>query len=172
VLSDRDLPRFARLDVIAAMQPTHCPSDMPWAPARLGPERVKGAYAWRRLLDSGARLALGSDFPVEDPDPRLGIHAAVTTQDLDGRPAEGYRPSERLSILEALRGFTSDAAYAAGAEREVGRLEPGLRADLVVFDRDLTRVHAREIVEARCVMTLVDGNVVWEEPAPSGEGRP
>jgi hypothetical protein len=162
VVSLEDIPRFAELGVIASMQPTHCTSDMPWAPDRLGPARVQGAYAWRRMLDAGVRLALGSDFPVESADPRLGLHAAVTTEDAGGRPPGGYRPTERLTILEALRGFTSDAAFASFAEDEVGRLEPGMRADLVVFDRDLTAVPPRELLDARCVMTVVDGRVVWE----------
>ena len=161
VLSPDDIPRFANLGVIASMQPTHCTSDMPWAPARLGAARIEGAYAWRKLLDSGARLALGSDFPVESPDPLLGLYAAVTTQDLKGHPPGGYRPGEKLSIWEALRGFTSDAAYAASAERELGLAEPGYRADLAVFDRDLTAIAPREIPKARCVMTIVGGDIVW-----------
>ena len=143
------------------MQPTHCTSDMPWAPARLGAARIEGAYAWRRLLDSGARLALGSDFPVEDPNPLLGIYAAVTTRDLEGRPPQGYRPSQKLTIWEALRGFTSDAAYAAFAEGELGRAAAGCRADLAVFDRDLTAIPPSEIPKARCVMTMVGGEIVW-----------
>jgi predicted amidohydrolase YtcJ len=162
VLSLDDIPRFASLGVIASMQPTHCTSDMPWAPARLGPARVEGAYAWRRLLNAGARLALGSDFPVEDANPLLGLYAAVTTQDLDGKPPGGFRPSEKLTIWEALRGFTSDAAYAAFAERELGLAEPGYRADLAVFDHDLSVIPPREIPKARCVMTIVGGDVVWK----------
>ena len=157
-----DIPRFAHAGVIAAMQPTHCTSDMPWAAARVGEKRIEGAYAWRRILDAGVRLALGSDFPVEDANPLLGIHAAVTTQDPDGHPPGGYRPSERLTIWEALRGFTSDAAYAAFMEREVGRLAPGYRADLAVFDRDLTTVPFAEIPKARCLLTLVGGEVAFE----------
>jgi hypothetical protein len=161
VISPEDLPRFGSLGVIASMQPTHCTSDMPWAPARLGAERIQGAYAWRQLIDVGARLAFGSDFPVERPDPLLGVYAAVTTQDLDGHPPEGYRPSEKLTIWEALRGFTSDAAYAASAENELGRAAPGYRADLAVFDRDLTSIPLREIPKARCVLTMVGGEIVW-----------
>ena len=161
VLSPEDLPRFAKLGVIASMQPTHCTSDMPWAPQRLGPERIEGSYAWRKLLDSGARLALGSDFPVEDPNPLLGIFAAVTTQDLSGKPPGGYRPSQKLTIWEALRGFTSDAAYAASAETELGVAEPGYRADLAVFDRDLTKIAPRDIPKARCELTIVGGDIVW-----------
>jgi predicted amidohydrolase YtcJ len=161
VLSPADIPRFMTLGVIASMQPTHCTSDMPWAPARLGAERIHGAYAWRQLLEIGARLALGSDFPVESPDPLLGVYAAVTTQDLDGHPPGGYRPGEKLTIWEALRGFTSDAAYAASAENELGRAAPGYRADLAVFDRDLTSIPPREIPKARCVLTMVGGEIVW-----------
>ena len=157
-----DIPRFARAGVIASMQPTHCTSDMPWAPDRLGERRLEGAYAWRRMLGAGVRLAFGSDFPVEDANPMLGVYAAVTTQDLAGVPAKGYRPSEKLSIWEALRGFTSDAAYAASMEREVGRLAVGYRADLAVFDRDLTSVPIQSIPQASCVLTMVSGQVVWE----------
>jgi len=154
-----DIARFARGGVIASVQPTHCTSDMPWAPARVGSARIEGAYAWRRMLKAGVRLALGSDFPVESADPRLGLFAAVTTQAPDGTPPGGFRPSEKLSALEALRGFTSDAAYAAFAEGEVGRLAPGMRADLTVWDRDLTRVPAAELLKARVVMTIVNGVV-------------
>uniref|UniRef100_A0A832I2U0 Amidohydrolase n=1 Tax=Eiseniibacteriota bacterium TaxID=2212470 RepID=A0A832I2U0_UNCEI len=175
IVAPEDLPRFARLGVIASMQPTHCPSDMPWAPARLGEARLAGAYAWRALLDAGARLALGSDFPAESADPRLGLHAAVTTQDADGRPPGGHRPGQRLTPLEALRGFTSDAAFAAFADGEIGRLDRGLRADLAVWDRDLTAVPPRELLDARCVMTVVDGRVVWEaeemRPTPGRSSR-
>ena len=158
-----DIPRFARAGVIASMQPTHCTSDMPWAPERVGAKRIAGAYAWRRMLAAGVRLALGSDFPVEDANPLLGVYAAVTTQDLDGHPPGGYRGSEKLTIWEALRGFTSDAAYAAFMEGEVGRLAPGYRADLAVFDLDLTSVPFAEIPKARCLLTLVGGEVAWEE---------
>jgi len=157
VLALDDIARFARDGVIASMQPTHCTSDMPWAPARVGAMRIEGAYAWRRLLKAGVRLALGSDFPVESADPRLGLYAAITTQAVDGTPPEGYRPSERLSVLEAIRGFTSDAAWAASAEKEVGRLSPGARADLTVWDRDLTTATPSELLKAKVVMTVVDG---------------
>ncbi len=163
VLALDDIPRFAKLGVIASMQPTHCTSDMPWAPKRLGEARVEGAYAWRRLLNANARLALGSDFPVEDANPMLGLYAAVTTQDEKGQPTAGYRPGEKLTIWEALRGFTSDAAYAAFAENELGKAAPGYRADLAVFDRDLTAIAPAEIPKAHCVMTIVGGDIVWQQ---------
>src|SRR5690606_6377288 len=136
VLSLKDLPRLAPMHVIASMQPTHATSDMPWAEDRVGPDRINGAYAWRKLRDSGARLALGSDFPVESVDPRLGLYAAETRTDADGEPAGGWHPEDRLTPWEALRGFTLDAAYAGFAEDEVGSLAPGKRADFVVFDGD------------------------------------
>jgi hypothetical protein len=104
------------LGVIASMQPTHATSDMPWAEERVGPLRIVGAYAWRQLRDSGARLALGSDFPVESVDPRLGLHSATTRTDGEGHPVGGWLPQEKLTAWEALRGFTRDAAWAGFAE--------------------------------------------------------
>ncbi len=152
-----DLPRFAELDVIAAMQPTHATSDMYWAEDRVGPERILGGYAWRTLLDGGARLAFGSDFPVEAVDPRLGLYAAVSRQDLEGWPEGGWYPDERVTREAALRGFTLDAAYAAFMENEVGSLEPGKRADFVILDRDYMTVPAVEIPEIRILETWLDG---------------
>src|SRR5690606_14917773 len=133
VLAPADLPRLAELHVIASMQPTHATSDMPWAEERLGPERIVGAYAWRQLRDSGARLALGSDFPVESVDPRLGLYAAATRTDAHRQPAGGWHPEELLTNYEALRGFTLDAAYAGFAQDEVGSLAVGKRADFVLL---------------------------------------
>lgn len=165
VIAPEDLPRFGRLGVIASMQPAHCTSDMPWAPERLGPVRIEGAYAWRRLLESGARLCLGSDFPVESADPLLGLYAAVTTMGTDGKPPAGFRPTERLTIEEAIRGFTADAAFASFAEDELGRIAPGYRADLSVYDRNLTAIPPAEIPKARCLLTIVDGRIVYEPSA-------
>ena len=136
VVALEDIPRFAALGVVASMQPTHATSDMPWAEDRVGPDRIRGAYAWRRMRDAGVRLAFGSDFPVEAVDPRLGLHAAVTRQDRDGKPAHSWYASERTTGYEALRGFTADAAWAGFAENEVGMLKPGLRADVVVLSAD------------------------------------
>ncbi|MEO6103969.1 MAG: amidohydrolase [Pseudoxanthomonas sp.] len=162
VVSLQDIPRLQPMGVIASMQPTHATSDMPWAEERLGKQRIDGAYAWRRMLDSGARLALGSDFPVESPDPRLGLYAAVTRQDREGRPPGGWLPDQKLSIAEALRGFTSDAAYAGFDETEVGRLAPGLRADFVVLEEDPLSVPAGQLDDLRIVSTWVDGKPVFE----------
>ena len=152
---------MARLGIIASMQPTHATSDMPWAPDRLGERRLAGAYAWRKVLDAGGRLALGSDFPVESPDPRLGLYAAVTRQDLAGNPPGGWLPGERLTREEALAGFTEDAAYALFLDGEVGTLEVGKRADLTVFADDPMTVPAAEIPQAPVDLTLVDGEVAY-----------
>ena len=162
ILSLDDIARFAAMDIIASVQPTHATSDMPWAGDRLGDDRLKGAYAWRRLLDSGARLALGSDFPVERVDPLLGFHAAVTRQDADGMPAGGWYGNQVLTRAEALRGFTLDAAYAAFMEDEVGSIAPGKRADFVVFSQDLMTVPLEEILDTEVVATYIDGAPVYE----------
>jgi predicted amidohydrolase YtcJ len=168
VMRPADVGRLARLGVIASMQPTHATSDMPWAGERVGERRLAGAYAWRQVLAAGGRLALGSDFPVERADPLLGLHAAVTRQDLAGQPPGGWLAGERLSRDEALRGFTFDAAYSLFLDELVGSLAVGKRADLVVFDRDPMRVPAAEIPAVAVDLTLVDGEVVYRR-SPAGE---
>lgn len=167
VMRLQDLERMARLGVIASMQPTHATSDMPWAGDRVGPSRLRGAYAWRKVLDAGGRLALGSDFPVESADPLLGLYAAVTRQDLAGKPEGGWLPGERLSREEALRGFTLDAAWSLFLDREVGSLAVGKRADLVVFSRDPMKIPAAEIPRAGIDYTLVDGRIVYAREGES-----
>ena len=136
---------------------------MPWAEARLGPDRVRGAYAWRRLVDAGARLALGSDFPVERVSPLLGFYAAVTRQDAASQPPGGRVGNQALTRLEALRGFTLDAAYAAFMEDEVGSLTPGKRADFVILSQDLMTVPPEQILATRVVATYLDGVPVYQE---------
>jgi len=163
-LTAEDIPRFAKLGVIAAMQPTHATSDMYWVGDRLGPERVVYAYAWRSLLDSGARLALGSDFPVEQVNPMLGIYAAVTRQDTRGWPPGGWYPAEKLTREEAVRGFTLDAAYSGFMEKSVGSLESGKRADFIVLDRNIFEVDASEIADIKVLQTWLDGERVWSSP--------
>ncbi len=130
ILDVADLPRFARSGIIASMQPTHQTSDRTMAEARLGPQRLGGAYAWQSLLRSSARLAFGSDFPVESPNPFPGLSAAISRQDPSGQPPGGWRPRERVSFEVALAGFTRGAAYAGFAEDRIGSLEPGKYADL------------------------------------------
>ncbi|WP_290594880.1 amidohydrolase [Arenimonas sp. SCN 70-307] len=156
-----DLPRFAALKVIASMQPTHATSDMPWAEARVGRERLYGAYAWQRLRALGVPLALGSDFPVESVDPRLGLYSSVTRQDLAGSPASGWLADQRLSPDQALQGFTAGAAHAAFDEDETGRLVPGLRADFVVFDADPLTVAPAQLPKLKVLSTWVDGQAVY-----------
>ena len=128
---------------------------------RIGPERVLGAYAWRRLRDSGARLALGSDFPVESVDPRLGLYSAVTRTDREGLPEGGWHPQEKLTAFEALRGFTLDAAWAGFAEDEVGSLAPGKRADFVVLAEDPLAIDGDGLDELTVLSTWVDGEAVY-----------
>ena len=164
VVAPGDFERFAKLGVIASVQPTHATSDWSWAEARLGKDRVKGAYAWRTLLKAGVRLAGGSDFPVEEESPLLGIYAGVTRQDLTGKPPGGWRPEEGLGRAEALRLFTSDAAYAEFAEKRRGRIEPGFDADFTVLDREIFApgTPAGEILKAKVVMTVVGGEIVYK----------
>ena len=163
VLHPGDISRFARLGIIAAMQPTHATSDMYWADERLGEERAPGVYAWRSLMDSGALLSFGSDFPVEQVNPMLGIYAAVTRQDLEGWPEGGWFPDERLTRQEAIRAFTLDAAYAGFMENDIGSIETGKRADFVVLDRDIMQVPADQIPQIQVLQTWLDGRLVFEK---------
>ncbi|HSD16105.1 MAG TPA: amidohydrolase [Thermomonas sp.] len=172
VLALQDLPRLAQLHVIASMQPTHATSDMPWAQERVGAQRIVGAYAWRQLRDSGARLALGSDFPVERVDPRLGLSAAVTRADGEGKPAGGWFPGEKLTAYEALRGFTLDAAYAGFAETEVGSLEAGKRADFVILAEDPLAVPDAALKSLTVLATYVDGRPVYAAGKGASAGTP
>lgn len=155
-----DIPRFAEQGVIASMQPTHATSDMAWVPDRLGPQRLAGAYAWRRFLDAGVPLAFGSDFPVELPDVTHGLYAAVTRQDADGRPPGGWRPDQRLTLAEAIAAFCSGAAYACFAEAFLGRVAAGFQADLTCFRDDLRTLPPAELRRAAIAATLVGGEVL------------
>ncbi|HPC81826.1 MAG TPA: amidohydrolase [Thermoanaerobaculaceae bacterium] len=157
VVAPADVGRFAALGVIASVQPTHCTSDMPWAPDRLGPERLLWAYRWRSLLAAGAHLALGSDAPIEPSDPRLGIWAAVTRQTVDGVPPEGWNRAEALTVAEAVAGYTTWAAFAGGEESWRGRLAPACAADLTVLDRDLEGGNPASVLQAKIVRTVVAG---------------
>jgi hypothetical protein len=161
IVSPEDIPKFGEQHVIASMQPIHATSDGPWVESRVGKAGLPGAYAWRRFIDGGAKLAFGSDFPVESDDPRLGLYAAITREDLAGEPPGGWLPEQKLTAAEALRGFTSDAAYAGFAEAGVGRLAPGMRADFVVLDGDPLAVAPREIPRLRVRSTWLDGRRVY-----------
>jgi len=161
LLHPDDIPRFKELGIIASMQPIHATSDMVMATRYWG-ERARYSYAWRSLLDSGARLAFGSDCPVESLDPLLGIHAAVTRQRASGEPEGGWYPQERLSVAEAVHAYTLGAAYASGEERAKGSIAPGKLADLVVLSRDIFEIPPEEILEAEVVYTIFDGHFVYE----------
>ncbi len=157
-----DIPRFSELGVIASMQPVHATSDMNMAEDRVGPQRIKGGYAWRRLLDSGAVIASGSDFPVELPDPFHGLYAAVARQDRAGLPEGGWYADQALTRAEALHSFTLAAAYAAHQEDRFGSLERGKWADFIVVDRDYFEIPASEIDDIRILQTWVGGKLVYE----------
>lgn len=172
ILAPADLARFAQLHVIASMQPTHATSDMPWAQERVGAQRIVGAYAWRQLRDSGARLAFGSDFPVESVDPRLGLYSAVSRADGEGKPAGGWMPQEKLTAFEALRGFTLDAAYAGFGENELGSLAPGKRADFVVLAEDPLAVPDARLRTLDVRATYVDGKPVYEAGKAASAAAP
>jgi hypothetical protein len=186
VLEPGDIPRFKKLGVIPSMQPTHCTSDMYWAQARLGPTRIRGAYAWRSLLKEGNIIPGGSDFPVESPNPLLGFYAAITRQDHDGIPrnaedvrrtfqlsADGIKDSsvfndgwyvdQRMSREEALRSFTIWGAYAEFAEREKGSIERGKFADLVILSKDIMTIPAVEILSTSVIATIVGGKIEYSQ---------
>ncbi|MGZ3182693.1 MAG: amidohydrolase [Telluria sp.] len=162
VVTLNDIPRFRQLGVIPSMQPTHATSDMNMAETRVGPERIKGAYAWRTFLAQGSPIACGSDFPVEAPNPFYGLHSAVTREDHEGKPIAGWYPNQAMSLKEAFRCFTLDAAYAAHMENVVGSLEPGKWADFIVVDRDLFTMNPHDIHKTVVLQTWVAGKQVYQ----------
>ena len=153
--------RFKELGVIASMQPNHLLTDMHWADARVGKERAQHSYAWREFLDAGVLLAFGTDYPVEPITPFRGLYAAVTRKSEDGK--QEYFPEQKLTIDEAIAAYTTGSAYAEFAEHEKGKLEPGMLADFVVLDRDITTcVPPPEILKTRVLRTVVGGKSVYE----------
>ena len=163
VVSAPDIPRFARLGVIASMQPSHAVEDMPWAETRIGHERIKGAYAWRSLRRAGAHLAFNSDLPATDFNLFYGLHSAFTRQDTHGQPAGGWRSEERMTIEEAIRGWTTWAARATFQETKAGLLAPGRRADLTVMDVDpfqLAATQPHRLLDGKIVSTYVNGRSI------------
>jgi predicted amidohydrolase YtcJ len=161
-LAPPDIPRFGRLGVIASMQPYHAIDDGRWADKFIGSERAKGTYAFRSLLDTKARLAFGSDWFVAPPTPLEGIYAAVTRRTLDDSRPNGWVPEQKITVEDALRAYTTGSAYAEYAEAVKGMLAPGLLADLVLIDRDLTRIPPETIRDAKVLLTVVGGRVVYE----------
>ena len=161
-----DLKRLKPAGIIASMQPTHQTSDRTMAEARLGAARLKGAYAWRTIEKMDVRLAFGSDFPVESPNPFPGLSAAISRQDPSGHPPGGWRPEERVSFATALGGFTRGAAYAGFAEQQIGSLDPGHYADFIIVDRDVEKVDQRALVATKVLETWVAGKKMFSADAP------
>ena len=162
VLSAEDIPRFAKLGVIPSMQPTHQTSDMGWAETRVGPQRIRGAYAWRSLLNTGVVIPSGTDFPVEEVNPLLTFHAAVTRQDPRNLPLGGWYPDQKMTRDEALQSMTIWPAYAGFQESVLGSLTTGKYADFVVLDRDIMRIPDTEILGTRVISTWIGGKRVYE----------
>jgi hypothetical protein len=162
VLAPDDLPRLVTAHAIASMQPTHATSDMPWAEQRVGAKRILGAYAWRTVLDAHVPLAFGSDFPVEEVGPLLGLYAAVTRQDAKGNPAGGWYPAQRMTLDEALAAFTRGAAYAQFAEGTLGTIAVGKAADLTMFAHTLRPDSM--LLQESVMLTIVGGKIVYRRP--------
>ncbi|TKD53359.1 amidohydrolase [Sphingomonas baiyangensis] len=169
IVDPADLPRFGRGGIIASMQPVHQTSDRTMAEARLGDARLGGAYAWRSMLKNDARIAFGSDYPVESPNPFVGWAAGFTRQGPDGQPFGGWRAEEALTREETWKAFTIDGAYAGFGEDRFGRLAPGMRADFVIVDRDVSQVTPAELRETVVLETWVGGTKMWERGRGAGE---
>jgi len=161
-LRSQDIPRFARDQVIASMQPYHAIDDGRWAEKRIGRERAKTTYAFRSLLDAGVTLAFGTDWTVAPLNPMLSVYAAVTRRTLDGKRPEGWVPEQKISVEEAVRAYTFGSAYAEFQESVKGTITPGKLADLVILSRDIFKIDPNEIDKVRVVMTIMDGRVVYE----------
>lgn len=167
IVDPQDFARFGEAGVIASMQPVHQTSDRTMAEARLGADRLAGAYAWKSLQAAGARLAFGSDAPVEKPDPWAGLAAAISRQGPDNQPTGGWQPQERLDRTSAFAAYTSGAAFAGFAEQRFGRLAPGLRADFIVVDTDPLVASPEQVRATRVLETWVGGGRVWSAQAPA-----
>ncbi len=157
-----DIPRYKQLGVIPAMQPQHAVSDMPWTEDRIGPERIKGAYAFRSFLDEGLIIPCGSDFPVEIPNPLIGIHNAVTREDENGYPEGGWLPEQKMTIEEAIKGYTIWAAYAAFQENILGSIEVGKLADFTILDHDILTIEPKDILNTKPIYTIVGGEIRYQ----------
>jgi hypothetical protein len=163
VVAADDFAKFKQYSVIASIQATHATSDMPWAATRLGPERVKGAYAWQTFLKLGVHIADGSDFPVESPNPIWGLYSAITRQDHEGKPAGGWYPNQKMTREEALKSWTIDGAYAAFEEKKKGSLEVGKVADFLMLSGDVMTMPEIGIWKTRVTMTVVGGKIVRQD---------
>ena len=161
VVAPEDFPRFAKLHVIASMQPSHQTTDMRWAEQRLGPERVKGAYAWTTMLRSGVRLAFGTDYDVEPINPMRGLHACVTRELPEGGPPGGWQPQEKIPLEDCIRAYTSGSAYAEFEEGKKGELKRGEYADFIVLSNDLTKIPPSDYTKTEVLRTVVGGRTVY-----------
>jgi predicted amidohydrolase YtcJ len=157
IVDPADIPRFGKFGIVASMQPTHQTSDRLMAEARLGPNRLAGAYAWESIRRTGAHLAFGSDTPVESPNPFPGMAAAITREGPDGQPFGGWQPQERVSREVALAGYTTEAAYAGKAEDRIGMLQPGYRADFVIVDTDPLQSTPEQLRATKVLETWIGG---------------
>ncbi|MFC4655128.1 MULTISPECIES: amidohydrolase [Rheinheimera] len=162
IVAPKDIPRFAKLHILPAMQPTHATSDKNMAQDRLGVARLRGAYAWKSFVDQGSRIVGGSDFPVELANPFFGIHAAVTRQDQQNQPVGGWLPEQRLPLTQALKAFTVDAAYGAFQDQQMGSLLPGQWADFIVVDRDLYQIPAEQLWQVQVQQSWVAGQKKYQ----------
>lgn len=160
ILQLSDIPRFHQLGIIASMQATHATSDKNMAENRIGSERIKGAYAWRSLLNAKAVIAAGSDFPVESPNPFFGLHSSVTRQDHQNKPENGWYSNEAMTITEAFKSFTIDAAYAGHQEKIIGSIEPGKKADFILIDQNIFTIKPEHIWKTQVLNTWVNGQKV------------
>lgn len=163
VIAVEDIPLFKQYNIIPSMQPTHATSDMNMAEDRIGKQRLKGAYAWQTFIKQGSRIAFGSDFPVELANPFHGLHAAVTRQNAIQEPQQGWIPSEKVSRIQALKGFTLDAAYAGFQDDIIGTLTQGKKADFIVIDKDYFKVPEEEIRDIQVLQTFVNGKAVYSK---------
>lgn len=163
-LHPTDIPRFAQLGVIPAMQANHLSSDRPWAIERLGEKRIKeGAYMWQSLLKTGARIVNGTDVPVEPINPLASFYASISRKTLKGSPAGGYEPHEKMTRMQALRSYTLDAAYGAFEDKIKGSIVPGKLADFVVFDQDIMQIEEDKILATQVMMTMLGGKIIFEK---------
>ncbi len=162
VLQLSDIPRFSELGIIASMQATHATSDKNMAEDRLGADRIKGAYAWRSLLNANAIIAAGSDFPVEYPNPFFGLHAAVTRQDKQNQPTDGWYSNEAMTVVEAFKSFTIDAAYAGHQEQIIGSISANKKADFILIDQDIFTINPQLIWKTKVLQTWVNGQQVHD----------
>ena len=160
VLTPTDFDRFANLHIIASMQPSHLLTDMAWAPARLGPERSKYAYAWKSFLDHGVTLAFGTDYPVESINPFRGLYSAVTRQNEAG--TQTFEPQEKLTLNQALYAYTQASAYAENEEKIKGILAPGYLADFIILDRDITTATPQQLLHTKVLRTVVGGQTQYQ----------